>query len=69
MTTVITIFAGIGVSVLGIMLLPLSYAVFGDEIPGWVEEWGPLASVSLALAGGIGTLVSVVLLAAQAVSG
>ena len=46
----------------------LRYAFAGDEMPGWLEEWLPLASIVLGLAGGIGFVVSVVLLFVQAAS-
>ena len=66
MTTVFGLLIALTMIVLAFALPSLCYAFAGDEMPGWLEEWLPLASIVLGLAGGIGFVVSVVLLFVQA---
>lgn len=45
--------AGALVITMALLVLPLAFAVFGDEMPGWVDDWGPFASYVLALVGAL----------------
>lgn len=64
MAATIALLISLGLAVLGVLLMPLIYRFCDDEVLPWAEEWGPLISTVIALAGGIGTLVSVVVIAA-----
>lgn len=68
MTTVVRLLIALTMIVLAFALPSLCYAFAGDEMPGWLEEWLPLASIVLGLAGGIGFVVIEVLLLVQAAS-
>lgn len=45
--------AGALVITTALLILPLAFAVFGDEMPTWVGDWGPFASYVLALFGAL----------------
>lgn len=68
MTTVFGLLIALVEIVLAFALPSICYALAGDEMPGWMEEWLPLASIVLGLAGGIALVVSVVMLFVQALS-
>lgn len=53
MTVLILIGGGALVITTALLFLPLAFALFGDEMPVWVDEWGPLASYALALVGAV----------------
>lgn len=68
MTTVVLLLIALAEIVLAFALPSLCYAWMGDEMPAGLEERLPLASIVLGLGGGIGFVVSVVLLFVQAAS-
>ena len=37
----------------GLLLLPLAYMLWGDEMPEWTDDWGPLIGVGLSLLGAV----------------
>lgn len=51
----VLLFIGGGALVIttALLLLPLAFALFGDEMPTWVGDWGPFASYTLALLGAL----------------
>jgi hypothetical protein len=62
----LALIAGLALALLGVMFMPICFALTGDEMPGWLEDWAPLVSVVLALTGGITIVVAVVLIFGQA---
>lgn len=37
----------------GLLLLPLAYVAWGDEMPEWAEDWGPFIGMFLSLLGSV----------------
>jgi hypothetical protein len=62
---VITLLIGIAMVLIGVMMFPICFALTGDEMPGWLEEWAPLAAFVIALSGGILIVVSSVLIVTE----
>lgn len=53
MTVLILIGAGAGVIAAAILLPFVAYAVFGDEMPSALEDWGPFLSMVGSLLGAV----------------
>lgn len=60
-----TVLALIGVGALliavGLLLLPLAYALWGDEMPDWAGDWGPFIGMFLSLLGSVSIFAGITL--------
>lgn len=47
------VIGGLFLAAVGVGMIPVCFALFGDEMPDWVEELGPLFAVLLLVLGSL----------------